>query len=295
MLYSFQQKNIFIIPLAHFIQFNKKIAGERLANLHGKSFNELLDSEEQLEEHEEFCEKLLNKMLFSQLVADFNLGNKSKQAFISEALSLLKLPSDKAEDFESAWNSLLEFDIKSLDVFQTLIKLTEQGKSIYLIGKANELHAQRILDLFKKNYYQENSLLENLPEPMDALPLAIMETPPSPSHGNLYLCLSYFYHTLLEEPAGFLTKLFIPQSYSGLLTQLLAYLTTQNKTKEEILLINPYQTSNAITKKLALDTISKDSFYSELRNLARETLASRLAPIPESSSSSEYISLSVHS
>lgn len=292
MLHSFQQKNILIIPLANFIRFNKKIAGERLANLHGQFFDELLDSEERLEEHEEFCEKLLKKMLFSQIVADFNLGKKGKQEFISEALSLLKLPCDKAEDFESAWNSLLEFEIKSIDVFQALIKLAKQGKSIYLIGRANELHAQKILDLFKKYSYKESSLLENLPEPVGALPLAITETSQSPSIGNIYLCLSYFYHTLVEQPIGFLTKLFIPQSNSGLLTQLLAYLTTQNKTKEEILLINPYENNNAITKKLALDIISKDNFYSELRNSAHEDLVSRLDPIPESSSSSEHISLS---
>ncbi len=43
MLYPFQQKNILIIPLASFIRFNKKIAGERLANLYGQSFDELLD------------------------------------------------------------------------------------------------------------------------------------------------------------------------------------------------------------------------------------------------------------
>ncbi len=195
-------------------------------------------------------------------------------------MSLLKLTRDKAEDFETAWNSLLEFDKESLNVFQALIKLTEQGKSIYLIGKTNELHAQKVLDLFKKHSYQEGSLLENLPEPVDALPLAITETSQSPSIGNLYLCLSYFYHTLVEQPSGFLTKLFIPQSDSGLLTQLLAYLTSQNKTKEAILLINPYENSNAITKKLALDIISKNNFYSELRNPASEALGSRLAPIP---------------
>lgn len=75
---SLQQKNSFIIPLASFIRFNKKIAGERLANLFGKYFDELLDTEEELEEHEKFCEKLLEKILCSQIVADFNLGKKDK-------------------------------------------------------------------------------------------------------------------------------------------------------------------------------------------------------------------------
>ena len=290
---SLQQKNSFIIPLASFIRFNKKIAGERLANLFGKYFDELLDTEEELEEHKKFCEKLLEKILCSQIVADFNLGKKDKQEFISEALMLLKLTSDKAEEFESAWNSLLEFDMDLFDAFQELIKLTEQGKTIYWIGNTNELHAQKVLNIFKDYAYPASSLLENLPEPARAKPLAITETSQSRSSGNIYLCLSYFYHTLIEQPAGFLTKLFAPQADSGLLTQLLAYLTTQNKTKEAILLINPYKNTNAITKKLALEIISKDHFYRELRSSASEALGSRLAPIPESPRS-EHIPLSIH-
>ncbi len=294
MLYSFQQKNILIIPLASFIRFNKRIAGERMANLYGHSFDELLDSEERLEEHEKFCEKLLKKILFSQIVADFNLGKKGKKEFISEALSLLKLTSDKAADFQLAWNSLLEFDKASLDVFQALIKLAEQGKSIYLIGNTNELHAQKVLNLLKIHAYQENLLIKKLPEPASALPLAITATTQSPSIGNLYLCLSYFYHTLVEQPSGLLTKLFF-QSDSSLLTQLFTYLTTQNKTKEEILFINPYKNSSAISKKLALDIISKDNFYSEIRSSVSEALGSVFSPLPElPSRSEEHIPLSNH-
>lgn len=89
---------------------------------------------------------------------------------------LLKLTSDKAEEFESAWNSLLEFDIELFDVFQELIKLTEQGKTIYWIGNTNELHAQKVLNIFKNYSYPASSLLENLPEPVRAMPLAITET-----------------------------------------------------------------------------------------------------------------------
>lgn len=99
---------------------------------------------------------------------------------------------------------------------------------------------------------------------------------------------------MIEQPAGFLTKLFAPQEDSGLLTQLLAYLTTENKTKEAILLINPYKNTNAITKKLALEIISKDHFYRELRSSDSKVLGSRLSPMPESSTRLEHIPLSIH-
>lgn len=304
MPYSFQQKNSLIIPLSTFIRFNKKIAGERLANLFGQYFDDLLACEEELQEHEKFCEKLLQKLLFSKIVADFNLGKKSKQEFITEALSFFKLSGDKATEFESAWNSLLEFNKELIDVFQELIKLTEQGKSIYFIGNTNELHAQKVLDLFKNHSYEALLLLENLPESASAMPLVISQSYPSnpnnhaltPSNGNIYLCLSYFYHTLVEQPSGTLTKLFTPfQATSGLLTQLHAYLNTLGKTNEDILLVNPYPTTNAITKKLAKEIISKDNFYSELRNAASDALKSLFDPLPPSSSRSfEHIPLSTH-
>lgn len=268
------QKNILIVPLAAFIRFNKRMAGERIANLFGKYFDDLLALEEELQEHEKFCAEKLDKLLFSNIVADFNLGKKNKQEFISEALKLLKLPSDKAHDFESAWSSLLTFDKKLLDEFSELIKLTQQGKSIYFIGNTNELHAQKVLDLFKDNLDEMLTLVENVPEPVAFLPLKITQPSPAssdnnilkPPTGNLYFCLSYFYQTSIEKFSGSLTRFFFPQSSSGLLKQLLTDLTTQNKNKEAILLINPYEKANPLTKKLAVETISKDLFFKELRN-----------------------------
>ena len=281
MLYSFQQKNILIIPLAAFIRFNKKMAGERLANLFGLYFDDLLACEEELEEHEKFCEKLLEKILFSKIVADFNLGKKNKQEFISEALKFLNLTSDKASAFESAWNCLLEFDKELHDVFNELIKLTQHGQSIYFIGNTNELHAQKVLALFKKISYENFSWLENLPSSTGDLPFALIETSQAridgnafpPSKGNVYFFLSYLCQNLIEQPSNILTQLFTPfQPTSGLLCKLSAYLMKQGKPKEDILLINPYRNINAITKKLAQETISKNNFYSELRDSASEAM-----------------------
>ncbi|MEN9916811.1 MAG: hypothetical protein RLY40_743 [Pseudomonadota bacterium] len=295
MPYSFQQKNSLIIPLSTFIRFNKKLAGERLANLFGQYFDDLLACEEELQEHEEFCEKLLKKLLFSKTVAEFNLGKISKQEFISEALIFFKLSSDKAAEFESAWNSLLEFNKELIDVFQKLIKLTEQGKSIYFIGNTNELHAQKVLDLFKNHSYEALLLLGNLPESVGARPLAITETSQTPSIGNVYFCLSYFYTSLVEQSSSFLTKLFTPQSASGLIKQLFIYLTTQNKTKEDILFINTYKNTHAIPKKLAQEIISKDNFFNELQSAASEALGSPLDPLTESLTRSiEHTLLSMH-
>ena len=72
-----EQKNVLIVPLSLFIKFNKKIAAEKFANLFGKFFDDLFSCDEEIEEHEKFCEALLQKILASQIVADFNLGKKN--------------------------------------------------------------------------------------------------------------------------------------------------------------------------------------------------------------------------
>ena len=276
------QKNILILPLALFIQFNKKKAGERLGNLLGHSLDDLFAGAKELHDHEKICQKQLNNLLQSQIVADFNLGKKNKQEFISEALSFFKLSNDKTLDFESAWDSLIEFDVELHDVFEELMKLIEQGLSIYFIGDTNALHAQKVLDLFKQNGYKKLSLVENLTEPVGAFPLAITATSEASANANLttssigsvYLCLSYFYQSLVEQSSCILTKLFTLQSTSGLLTQLITYLTSQNKTKEDILLVNLHRKASSISKKLALDTMSKDNFFKELRYSASGSMLS---------------------
>lgn len=42
------------------------------------------------------------------------------------------------------------------------------------------------------------------------------------------------------------------------------YLNDMGKTKDDILLINPYKKTNAITRKLALETLSKENFCTNL-------------------------------
>ncbi|WP_342146571.1 hypothetical protein [Rickettsiella endosymbiont of Aleochara curtula] len=268
-----EQKNILIVPLSAFIVFNKGIAGEKFANLSGKFFDEMFSCDEEIKEHEEFSKKITEKILSSKLVADFNLGKKTKQEFILELLRFLKLPSEKAAEAKVAWNALLNFDKKLTSVFEALLNLTQQGTSIYFIGNTNELHAEKILDLFALNAISTLSFSDKLSGPALALPLAISQSsssglncPGSASQcGTVYFCLSYAYKTLLEQPRGLLTKLFTTKPTPGLLAHLKVYLNDISKTKkDDILLVNPYEKNNTITKKLALETISKEKFYTDL-------------------------------
>ncbi|WP_342220769.1 hypothetical protein [Rickettsiella endosymbiont of Miltochrista miniata] len=271
MPYSLEQKNVLIVPLSLFIRFNKKMAGEQFANLFGKFFDDMFSCDEEMQAHENFCENLLQKILTSQIVADFNLGKKTQRAFIAELLSFLNLPSDKSIDIKNAWNSLMEFDRESSNAFDALIHLTQQGKSIYFIGETNELHAKKILDLFKSYPYNKLSFLENLPEKVQALPVAVSQVSNSELGddamriGTIYFCLSYAYKTLIEHPQNVLTKLFTAfKPTSGLITHLKLHLNEMGKTKDEILLINPQEKDYAIAKKLALETLSKENFYTAL-------------------------------
>jgi hypothetical protein len=269
-----EQKNILIVPLSLFIRFNRIIAGEQFANLFGKSFDDIFLDEE-VAAHEKFCEGTLQKILTSQIVADFNLGKKNKHEFISELLIFLNLPSNKSTEIETAWNSLIELNRESTEKLYTLIKLTHQGKAIYFIGNTNELHAEKILNLFSGYPSRKLSFLENLPNPIQALPLAISRIADSeldgdsltPQIGTLYFCLSYAYKTLVEQPQGLLTKLFTGfKPTSGLLTNLKVHLNDMGKTKEDILLVNPYAKASQ-PKKLALETVSTEKFYADLQTL----------------------------
>ncbi len=266
-----EQKNVLIVPLSLFIKFNKKIAEEKFANLFGKFFDELFSCDEEIEEHEKFCEALLEKILASQIVADFNLGKKTKHEFTSELLSFINLPNHKLTDIEAAWNSLIDLDRQSSEVLYTLIQLTHQGKSIYFIGDTNELHAQKILELLAGFQYNKLSFLENLPEKLLALPIGISQVSDSelnsnglaPQIGTIYFCLSYAYETLIEQPQNFFTKFFSSKSTPGLLTKLKISLNKIGKTQDDILFVNPYTKERSIIKKLGLETIGID----ELKNL----------------------------
>lgn len=290
MPYSIEQKKILIIPLSSFIRFNKQMAGAQLANLFGKSLDDIFSCDEEIQEYEKFCKNLLDKILTSKIVADFNLGKKNTQEFIAEVLSFLKLPASKSSPLKTAWNSLLEFDRETVDTFYELIKLTHQGKSIYFIGDTNELHAKKVLDIFRNFSFKQIYLkfLENLPEEMPVTPFAVSQLADpelannvlSQSHGKVYFCLSYMCNTLIEQPKDFLSKLFTAFSFTpGLLMCLKDYLNTLGKTKDDILLVNPYKKSNAIIKKLAFDTISKDNFYSDLHKSVDTAVASMFAPL----------------
>ncbi|MGC1854017.1 MAG: hypothetical protein WA659_01385 [Candidatus Aquirickettsiella sp.] len=271
MLHSLEKKNILIVPLSLFICFNKKLAAEKFANLFGKFFDDMFSCDEAMKEHEKFSEGWLQKILTSKIVADFNLGKKTKHEFIAELLSFLGLPSSKSTDIEVAWNSLIEFDRESREAFYALIKLTLQGKSIYFIGDTNELHAKKILDLFKDPppLLNKLSFLENLPENVQALPFPIsrvsdwaLGSDDSTQIGMIYFCLSYAYKILIEQPQNVLTRLFT--SPSGLLTHLKTHFNGIGKTQDDIIFVNPYTKERAIIKQLALESISKENFYTDL-------------------------------
>jgi hypothetical protein len=289
MPHSLEEKNVLIVPLSLFIQFNKKMAGEKFANLFGKFFDDMFSCDEEMDAHNKFCENLLQKILTSQIVADFNLGKKTKPEFISELVNFLSLPSNESKDIEieAAWNSLIQFDPESSETYYALIKLTLQGKSIYFVGNTNELHAEKILNLFAGYPYNKLSFLENLPNPLQALPLAISQVADSeldgdvaPQIGTIYFCLSYAYKSLIEQPQGLLTQLFnSSKPASGLLTHLKVHLNDMGKTLDDILLVNAY-TKSPLTKKLALDTISKEEFYTDLQTLSASTTATaRINPM----------------
>lgn len=291
MSYFIEQKKILIVPLSSFIRFNKKISREQFANLFGKSVDDIFSCDKEIKDHEIFCKNLLHKILTSKIVADFNLGKKTTQEFIAELLDFLKLPASQSSHLKTAWNSLLEFDRETMDSFYELIKLTHQGKSIYFIGDTNELHAKKVLAIFRNFSFKQIYLefLENLPEEMPASPFAVSQLADpelagnvlSQSHGNVYFCLSYVYNTLIEQPKDILSKLFTAFTFTpGLLMRLKDYLNTLGKTKDDILLVNPYGKSNTITKKLAFDTISKDNFYTDLHKSADISVATMFAPLP---------------
>ncbi|TKW76884.1 MAG: hypothetical protein DI543_18615 [Bradyrhizobium icense] len=253
------------------------MAGEKFANLLGKFLDDLFSCEEIIKEHEEFSKKLLQKILQSQVVSDFNLGKKTKDEFISELLNLLGLSRDKSTDLVAAWNSLIELDQKSSEAFNALIKLTHQGKSIYFIGDTNALHAEKILTIFRNFRFNHVYLefLENLPDELPALPLAVSRISDSAAdnvltqqHGTVYFCLSYAYKILLKQSQSFLTQLFKPTS--SLLTHLKIYLN-EIKTQDDILFVNRYPNEQSIARKLALETIDKENFYTALLNRSADS------------------------
>ena len=248
-----KSKNVLIVPLTLFIKYNEKNAAEKFALLFKNS--------------QQFNEKSLQKILNSPLVTDFKLGKRNKAEFISKLAILLRLPTYTMTEVEDAWNSLIELDTDFNAAFDALIKLTYQGKSIYFIGNTNELHAKKILDLFSSFPFTTLSFLENLPDPMSTLPFSISRVTDThlSNHnlvGSVYFCLSHAYKILLEQPS--FTSFFSLRQTRGLLTQVTQYLNDTGKTKDDILLVNPYQEQSSIIKTLALETISKENFYSNL-------------------------------
>lgn len=273
-----EQKNSLIVPLSLFINFNKIMAGEQFANLFGKFFDDMFSCDEEIKDHTKYCEDLLKKILISQIVADFNLGEKTKDEFISELLNFLdnlpnnKLINTKAAAIETAWNSLITLNRESIAAFYALIKLTHQGKSIYFIANTNELHAAKILELFENYSSQKLSFLQNLPNSLPASPIPISQVHDlgvgsdglGMPIGTVYFCLSCAYKTLVEQPHCCLTKFFL--GTSGLLTHLQAQLKGMGKTKEDILLVSE---KAAIAKKLGWESISKEKFLTDLKTLAQ--------------------------
>lgn len=278
-----ESKNTLIVPLTLFIENNFKSAAEKFATIFGSNRDELLSTPEDRvnqeyfkKQHQQFNEKSMQKVFNSQFVADFNLGKKRKTEFISELLSLFKLPCKNSMDVEEAWNALIEFNLESSLVFDILIKLIYQGKSIYFIGDTNELHAKKILDLFSLFPFSNLSFLEDLPDPtIPALPFVINQVSQTelvgdertPSVGSLYFCLSYAYKTLMA-PSSSWNHFYRFRQPSGLLTHLKQYLNDVGKTKTDILLVHPYQKEDSIIQRLALETLSKENFYSSLHAIS---------------------------
>ncbi|WP_171910134.1 hypothetical protein, partial [Rickettsiella grylli] len=180
---------------------------------------------------------------------------------------------------KSAWNSLIEFNSTSSELFNTLIKLVHQGKSIYFFGNTNALHAQKILFNFiifpfNQVYVQ---FLEKLPQNIPAEPLAIStlfdpiaDHVLAQNHGTIYLCLSYFYETFIESPQNLITTLFNPAP-SSLLSQLKNYLNSIEKTRDDIILVTPSKRS--VSRGLDLDTIKEKDFRTLLKNSATAATA----------------------
>lgn len=293
-----ESKNTLIVPLSLFIKINEKNATEKLLTLFGAMVTAHPSNPKEnknlayfKKQQQEFNENSVKKILNSQLVTDFNLGNKNKSEFISELLSSLKLPHNHFSDVEEAWDSLIEFDLQSSAVFEALIKLTYQGKSIYFIGDTNELHAKKSLEFFSLFPFNKLSFLENLPE-ANALPFVISHSRPTPDaltspKGRVYFCLSYTYKTLLTPPPSLLSQFFRLKPTPDLLTHLNQYLTNIGKTKNDILFVNPYSKEQFLAKKLALEIISKEDFSINLLSESTHTATVNYDPNPDKTQADE--------
>jgi hypothetical protein len=275
------ESNVLIVPLSLFIKNNEKNTLEKFKTIFRSMTDHLFSNPEESVNHayfkkqlQQFNEKSLKKILNSSLVTDFNLGKKNKDQFILELSSALKLhPSDSRKVMlEEAWNSLIEFDHELDSVFDSLIKLTYQGKSIYFIEETNELHAQKSLEIFSLFPFHNLSFLENLPNPT-ASPLLISyldsthDTLTSPK-GSVYFCLSYAYQTFLTPSSNFLSQFFRFKSTPDLLTHLIQHLNAIGKRKDTILFVSANLKEQSLAEKLALETISKEAFYTELSSSA---------------------------
>lgn len=275
-----KQKNVFIVPLSLFIKFNKH---PRI------SIDDLLNIDEEKEVLKNFSTQL-QAILQSQLVADFNLGKYTSHQFLIELLKFIGLAKNLNESnperieilknvIKSAWNSLIEFNSKSSELFNTLIKLIHQGKSIYFVGNTNALHAQKILFNFiifpfNQVYVQ---FLEKLPQNIPAEPLAISTLSDTiadhvlaQNHGTIYLCLSYFYEALIKSPQNLITTLFKPAP-SSLLSQLKNYLHSIDKTRDDIIFVT--SSKKSINREFDLDTIKEKDFCTLLKNSATAVTA----------------------
>jgi hypothetical protein len=290
-----ERKNVLIVPLALFIKYNKKRAAEKFANIFINMTHEFFSTPKEKAEkdcfkkYQQFNEKCVQKILDLELTADFKLGKKNKDEFISELLSFLKLDGyqSKKKEIEEAWNSLIELNTKSSAEFYALMKLTLHRKSIYFIGDTNELHAKKILDLFPCPPLEQITFLENLPNPERVTYSKLNTDGSDPSIGSIYFCLSYAYNALIEKP-GLISMFFPSKQAPGLLTHLKGHLDKINTAKDDILLVSPGQKQQAIAKRLSLETTSKEKFYSSLLEMpytfSKLTHSSRvnthLAPTP---------------
>jgi hypothetical protein len=252
MPHIFEQKNTLLVPLSLFIRYNKQSAGQRFANLLGKFTDELFNSAEEIKAHDKFSEKLIQKILTSKLVSQFNLGKKTKVEFISELLNFLNLPKSKSNELEIAWNSLVDFDEKSNEQFKDLINFAERGKSIYFVADSNELHAEKIMVLFNE---KSTTVGKNLPiDITPKQPIEILE--------NIYFCPSYTYGALIENQSinpffGLFTK-----SKPNLISLVQAALNSDPNT---LLFVEANQKDKEIAQKLGLETTSVEEFYTALQ------------------------------
>lgn len=130
------------------------------------------------------------KVNYPSLIEPYKLGKVSTEEFLNNLAKIFYFMHDLEKEtrdslLAKAWNASIKLSEKTQD---RLSQLVEESKNqpVYLISNTNELNANAILALFRKNHPDlafkeavDTSILDSK-EPIEILP-------------NMYLCLSYRY------------------------------------------------------------------------------------------------------